>query len=208
MKAILIFLLLTITSFASAEICTSVIKDRRGYEWETFTRSSYSRQAACDQASYDCSGALSYGQSQGRYYDAFCEIKFEAPNPYPFPLICQTDLVDFMGRTYSSFNAEGVNEWDACNLSNNLCSEALAKMGNFGFRCENKGIINRNDPRSTTEQCIVNRQDAFGRLIQGYFGVATGSVNTDVRGEACKSALNLCLRDLGNRQFCNIVPKI
>jgi len=208
MKTLLIFLLLAISGLVSAEVCTSVIKDRRGYEWESFTRSSYSQQSACDYAIYDCNGALSYGQSMGRYYDSYCEIK--NTNPPRYPVVCQTDLTDPIGGILSSYKAQGMNEWVACSSSDNLCKSALSKMGKFGFRCINKGLINdRNDPLppngTITEQCLVYRQDAYGAIFQSYFGTAMGPYNTDVHGEACRRALNFCMPDLRDRQYCNIV---
>lgn len=223
MKTLLALFLLAFSAGAMAETCTSVIKDRSGYEWESFTRSSYSQQAACDQASYDCRGALSYGQSVGRYYDAFCEIKYDRPNPYPDPnpypnpnpyprpnpLVCQTDLVDYYGGTVRSFTAPGSSEWDACNTSDNFCKTELARHDSYGYRCVNRGLIgNRNDPRppgrTRTEQCTANRLDPAGMFIQSYIATATGPINSDVFGEACRQAVNNCSRELRGRQTCNI----
>jgi hypothetical protein len=210
MKALLIFLMMCFSGLVSAEVCTSVIKDRRGYEWETFTRSSYSQQSACDFATYDCNGALSYGQSMGRYYDAFCVIKFDRPIPPQYPLVCQTDLVDPIGGVLNSFKANGMSEWEACSHSDNFCKSALSKIGKFGFRCINRGLINdRNDPlppnSTKTEQCLVYRQDAYGAVLQSYYATATGPYNSDVHGDACRKALNFCMPELRNNQFCNIV---
>ncbi|MDD4974017.1 MAG: hypothetical protein PHY93_06680 [Bacteriovorax sp.] len=215
MKKLLALFLLGFSVGSMAEVCTSVIKDRSGYEWETFTRSSYSQQAACDQATYDCRGALSYGQSIGRYYDAACEIKFDRPNPYPnptpypTPLICQTDLVDYYGRTVRSFTAPGSSEWDACNTSDNFCKSELARNDSYGYRCVNRGLIgNRNDPRrperTRTEQCSANRLDPAGMFIQSYFATATGPINSDVLGDACRRAISDCSREIRGRQTCNI----
>ena len=209
MKKIIIFVLLVISSLASAEVCTSVIKDREGSEWETFTSSSYSQQAACDQASYNCNNALTYGQSIGRYHNAYCELKFDRPIPSPGPLICQTDLVDYYGRTVRSFTAPGSSEWDACNTSDNFCKSELARNDSYGYRCVNRCLIgNRNDPRppqrTKTEQCTANRLDPAGMFIQSYFATATGPVNSDVLGDACRLAMNNCSREIRGRQTCNI----
>ena len=209
MKALIAIIILTISGLASAEMCTSVIRDRSGYEWESFTRTSYSKQAACDQASYDCRGALNYGQSIGRYYDAICDLKDERPNPYPSSIICQTDLVDYNNRTIRIFSAPGSNEYDACNTSDNFCKAELSRNDSYGYRCVNRGLIgNRNDPRppdrTRTEQCTANRLDPAGMFIQSYIASATGPINSDVRGEACRNAINQCSRELRGRQFCNI----
>lgn len=212
MKTLLAFFLLTFSALASAEICTSVIRDRNGYEWETFTRSSYSQQAACDMAIYDCRGALSYGQSMGRYYDAFCEIKYDRPDPYPDPrpnpIVCQADLVDRYMRVVRVFTAPGSSEWDACNTSMRFCQDALNRRDTMGTSCVNRGVIdNRNEPRpprTKTEQCTANRLDPAGMFIQSYVATAIGPMNSDVRGEACRRAINDCSRDLRGRQTCQI----
>ncbi|MDO9181068.1 MAG: hypothetical protein Q7U04_01605 [Bacteriovorax sp.] len=220
MKLLLACILLTISGLTSASECTSVIKDRSGYQFESFTRSSYSQQAACDQAIYDCNGALSYGQSVGRYYDAHCEIQFDqpAPSPYPrprpgpgpSPLVCQTDLVDYYGSTVRSFTAPGSSEWDACNTSDNFCKTELARNNSYGYRCVNRGLIgNRNDPRppsrrTKTEQCSANRYDPSGMYIQSYNASATGPMDSDVLGVACRNAMNMCSSELRGRQTCNI----
>ena len=206
MKTLVIFLLMAISGLVSAEVCTSVIKDRRGYEWETFTRSSYSQQSACDFAIYECNGALSYDQSMGKYYDAFCEIKYDRPIPPPPIVVCQTDLVDPIGGIITSYKAQGIDAWQACTSSDNTCKSALSKMGKFGFRCINKGLIN--DPRqptgNRTEQCFVNRQDYNGSILQTYYGTARGPYNSDVYGEACRQALNICIPELRAGQNCII----
>ena len=217
MKTLLAIFILVISGLASAEVCTSVIKDRSGYEWETFTRSSYSQQAACDQSDFDCRGALSYGQSVGRYYDAYCEIKYETPNPYPNPnpsprpnpLVCQTDLVDYYNRTVRTFTAPGSSEWDACSTSDIFCKTELARNDSYGYRCVNRGLIgNRNDPRppsrTKTEQCTANRLDPAGMFIQSYFATASGPIDSDVLGNACRQAVSDCSREIRGRQTCNI----
>ncbi len=224
MKSLLALLILGFSAFASAEVCTSVIRDRSGYEWETFTRSSYSQSAACDQALYDCRDALAYAQSYGRYYDAQCEIKWNnpyptpTPNPYPNPYptpnpsgyICQTDLVDYYGNTVRSFTAPGADPATACMTSDNFCKVELARNNTYGTRCENRGLIgNRNDPRppsrNRVEQCTVNRLDPAGMFVQAYTEQASGPINSDVKGEACRLALQDCSRDIRGRQTCNIV---
>ncbi len=227
MKTVLALILLGLSSLASAEVCTSVIKDRQGYEWETYTRSSYSQQAACDQATYDCRQALAYAQASGRYYDAQCEIKWNSPvpnpypnpypnpnpnpypNPYPRTFVCQTDLVDYYSNVVRTFTAPGANEYDACNTSDIFCKSELARNDSYGARCVNRGLIDsRNDPRppsrTKTEQCTASRLDPAGMFIQSYMATATGPINSDVRGEACRNAFNDCSRDLRGRQTCNI----
>lgn len=223
MKTALALFFLMFASWAQAETCTAVIKDRLGYEFESFTRSSYSQQAACDQATYDCRGALAYGQSIGRYYDAHCELKFDRPTPYPDPypdpyptpnpgpyprpVVCQTDLVDMYGRVVRSFTAPGQNEWDACSTSDKFCKVELARNDSYGHRCVTKGLIGGHEPRpprTKTEYCTANRYDPAGMYIQSYRASATGPINSDVYGEACREALHDCSRDLRGRQTCQI----
>ena len=218
MKSLLAILFLGISSLASAEMCTSVIKDNYGQEYETFTRSSYSQQDACGQADYDCRRALADAQANGQYYNASCQFKFDTPNPIPYPpnppraIICQTDLVDYYGRTVRSFSAPGANEMDACRMSDQFCKVELARNDTYGSTCVNRGLIdNRNDPyppnpypRTKTESCSVNRLDPAGMFIQTYSETETGPIDSDVRGQACREALDECSREIRGRQTCNI----
>lgn len=77
--ALLVFLLSTVVS---AEICSVVIRDQYGYDYDSFTRSSYSINAACDDATWDCRQKLSEYQSYGRYYNATCVVREVSPS-YP-----------------------------------------------------------------------------------------------------------------------------
>ena len=195
MKTALVFCALFFSSLVSAETCTSVIRDRSGYEWESFTRTSYSQQAACDQAIYDCHGALSFGQSVGRYFNAFCEISSRPSDPQPTPdqnpIVCRTDLVDIYNQIVRIFSAPGASEFDACNNSDRFCKYEISNEP-------------RMPERTRTEQCSVNRLDPAGMFIQNYIAFATGPINSDVRGEACRSAYNQCSMQLRGRQTCNI----
>lgn len=229
MKTLFALLFLATAFTAQAETCTSVIKDSRGYEWESFTRSSYSQASACDQATYDCNQALSWARSQGRYYDAQCVLKWQNdpypnpypspyptpnPNPYPVPTpgpgayICQTDLVDYYGGIVRSFTAPGSSEYEACNQSDTFCKSELARRDSYGSRCVTRGLINRRPgpvpPRTRTESCTANRYDPAGVFIQSYMASATGPIDSDVRGAACRQAYNDCSRDLRGRQTCQI----
>lgn len=221
MKTLFALALFAMAAMAQAEVCTSVIKDSRGYDWETFTRSSYSTQAACDQAMYDCNSALSWARSQGRYYDAQCMIQWQNPNPYPNPypdpgpgrrdVMCQTDLVDYYGRVVRSFTGSGPNESSACAHSDNFCKYELARNDSYGARCITRGIVHRPGPgpgpippRTKTESCTANRYDPAGMFIQSYMASATGPWDSDVRGAACRQAYNDCSRDLRGRQSCQI----
>lgn len=221
MKTLFALALFAMAAMAQAEVCTSVIKDSRGYDWETFTRSSYSTQAACDQAMYDCNSALSWARSQGRYYDAQCMIQWQNPNPYPNPypdpgpgrrdVMCQTDLLDYYGRLVRSFTGTGPNEPSACAQSDNFCKYELARNDSYGARCVTRGIVHRPGPgpgpippRTKTESCTANRYDPAGMFIQSYMASATGPWDSDVRGAACRQAYNDCSRDLRGRQSCQI----
>jgi hypothetical protein len=204
MKKIFALLLFSLSTLASAEICTAVIKDmQNGYEYESFTRQGYSMPAACDQASYECNDALSRAQSYGRYYGAQCIVKFN-PNPYPRQVVCQTDMVNQWNETQRIFTAPGQSPSDACYQSDSLCKMALARSGGFGYRCVNQGIINDRPNRTKTENCTVNRLDPAGMFIQSYFATATGPIFSDVKGQACNRAMNDCSYQLRGRQFCQI----
>lgn len=207
MKLILTFAILIFSNLVSAELCTAVLKDRRNLELEVFNGSSYSREAACNEALYNCHRSLSDAQSNGRYYDAFCEIKIERHEPRV--IICQTDLVDYYNRVVRTFSAPGTTEWEACNTSDNFCKSELARHDSFGTRCVNRGLIDhRNDPRRPerrkTETCTADRRDPAGMFIQSYSTTSTGPIFSDVKGEACRNAINECMSDLRGRQTCQI----
>lgn len=90
MKVLIAFLVLLIANIASADICRVAIVDQYGYEYDNFIRSSYSTNAACDDATWDCRQKLSEYQSYGRLYNAICRIKeitptYPSPSPYPNP---------------------------------------------------------------------------------------------------------------------------
>lgn len=86
MKKFLALLLFAVSTASFAEMCTYVIRDNYGYEYQNFTRDSYTHSAACSFAEYDCKRALSEGQSVGRYYNAICMEKYWGPTyPQPYP---------------------------------------------------------------------------------------------------------------------------
>jgi hypothetical protein len=215
MKLLIGLFLLTLTTFAQANVACSVsIKDNYGFEYEVLTRYSYSREAACSEAHYACRQSIAEGQTYGRYYDAFCVEQNSAPNPPPRPpfppntnLMCTTDLVDTFGSTIRSFTGYGRTEWEACGQSDEFCRYELSRGDSFGKRCLTRGIGNGpgpRPPRQTTEQCTVNRYDPAGYFIQSYFASHTGPVNSDVKGEACRKAINTCSYDIRGRQTCRI----
>ena len=88
----------------------------------------------------------------------------------------------------------------------------LARADTFGSTCVNRGLIdNRNDPyppspypRTKTESCSVSRLDPAGMFIQSYNETETGPIDSDVRGQACREALDECSREIRGRQTCNI----
>lgn len=216
MKALLGLFLLTIASVSFAgETCTYVIKDRYGYEYENHTRYSYSKDAACSDASWSCNTALSNARAQGRYYDANCEMKYDGPvNPRPpFPpvqtVMCTTDLVDWYGNTIRSFSGRGNSEWEACGQSDEFCRYELQRGDSNGRRCVTRGTGGGypnppRPPRETTESCTANRHDPAGYFIQSYTATHTGPIGSDVRGEACRKALNYCSYDIRGRQTCRL----
>lgn len=218
MKALLGLFLLSIAGMSFAgETCTYVIKDRYGYEYENHTRySSYSRDAACSDASWACSTALSNARAQGRYYDANCEMKYDGPNnprpPYPPTTVvsCTTDLVDWYGSIIRSFSGTGYNQSEACRQSDQFCQYELQRGDSNGRRCVTRGNGGGGypnpprPPRETTESCTANRYDPAGFFIQSYNASHTGPVGTDVRGQACRKAIDYCSREIRGRQTCRL----
>lgn len=213
LKTILALAIMAFANFALAtESCTYSIKDRYGFEYETLTRYSYSRESACSDADFACRQAIAEGQRYGRYYDAHCEEKYDAPRP-PMPpgrdLICTTDLVDYYGSIVRSFSGRGRTEYEACAQSDEFCKYELSRHDTRGSRCLTRGINGRPGPgpgplppRVKTESCTATRFDPQGITIENYFASHTGPVHSDVRGEACRIALNYCSQELRGRQFC------
>ncbi len=214
MKIFISLFLLSMSTFASAEFCTSAIKDQYSqYEYQNFTRSSYSYDDACFQAITDCRRALADAQSQGRYYNANCLITSSAPTPPPRPpqenLICRTDLLDYWGNTIRQFTAQSWDARSACDQSDEFCRMELSRGRNNGARCLNMGIINqrpnpRPRPQTVVETCQSSRLDPAGMYVEGYTGRAEGPRGSDVKGEACREAMSLCSRELVGRQTCRL----
>lgn len=221
-KNILVIMLLAIsTKIAMAETCSAVIKDRYNSTIDRYTESSYSKEAACDQAMYQCNRALSDARSQGRMYDANCEIESifnPAPNPYPNPyptpwpstFRCTSDLVDQWNRVIRSFESEANSEWEACRNSESICNQERNRYPGYGVQCITRrgGEGPRPIPtpgRIKTESCEVGRFDPAGRYIQSYFAQASGPLYEDVKSRACNEARFSCERELRGRQYCNIL---
>ncbi len=214
----LLFVVFSLSAFAQQESCSVAVKDRfSGVEYEVLTRYSYSRDAACSDAISDCHDTIRMGQSYGRYYDAFCEIKGYSPIPPspprpPFPptsgAICTTDLVDYWGSIVRSFRGEGRTMWDACRESESFCQYELSRGNSRGVRCETRGNGSYPPPppppRDVTETCTANRHDPAGYFIESYYATFTGPRGTDVKGEACRRAHSLCSSEIRGRQTCQI----
>jgi hypothetical protein len=213
MKNLLALILLTFSTFASAEFCTTAIRDQfTQYEYQSFMRSSYSHDDACFQAMSDCRAALNDAQSQGRYYNANCVFTNNQPPPPrpPQMLMCRTDLLDFWGRTIRQFTGQGRDEYSACRQSDEICKMELARGTSNAVSCMNRGIIGGGDqyprprPPVIIEECRASRLDPAGMFVETYLGRAEGPRGTDVKGEACRDAMNACSRELVGRQTCNI----
>jgi hypothetical protein len=212
MKTLIALALMAIASMASAqESCTYAIKDNYGYEYETLTRYSYSRQAACSDADFACRQAIAEGQRYGRYYNAHCEEKWDRPTPPPREVMCTTDLVDWNNYVVRSFTGTGRTDYEACAQSENFCRYELQRHDTRGYRCITRGNNpgpgpgpGPRPPRTTTESCTATRFDPQGITIQNYFASHTGPVNSDVKGEACRKALYSCQSEIRGRQYCNV----
>lgn len=217
MKTLLALILLSVASasFAS-DSCTFSIKDRYGYEYETHTRISYNQQAACSDADYACRVAISDGQRNGRYMDAYCEQKSViTPNRPPLPptstTMCSTDLVDYYGGIVRSFTGYGQTQWEACNQSEQFCNYELSRDTSRGYRCVTRngnGYPNPypqpRPPRDQTETCKASRFDPAGYYIESYIQSYTGPYGSDVKGEACRRAYQQCNYEIRGRQTCRI----
>lgn len=216
MKTLLALLVLCFSTVTMAsESCTFVIKDNYGYEYEQITRLGYSGSDACSNASYDCSVELSRAQQSGRYYDAFCAQKYGPTTPSRPPLpptavaTCTTDLVDYYGYNVRSFTGSGRTQYEACAQSNEFCQYELRRGNSNGYRCVTRnngggGYPSPRPPRETTESCSARRFDPSGIFIQSYFASYTGPIGSDVKGEACRRALNSCSYEIRGRQTCRI----
>lgn len=85
MKTTIIFSALFFSTMVGAEICTVGIRDQNGNIYNTFIRTSYSMNAACDNALWDCQQMLSEYRSLGNHYNSYCEVLATTPTIPPFP---------------------------------------------------------------------------------------------------------------------------
>jgi len=206
----LIFLTLFFSNNVFAESCSAVIKDRWNNILERYVSNDYSRDRACSEAMMNCQRSLSDARSNGRYYDADCSFE-NVYDPYPpNQTVCTTNLLDQYDRVVRSFTAQGRNEYEACGMSDQMCSNELYRSPQWGMKCIRQRNPNPNPnpnpypPRQKTETCTANRFDPAGMFIQSYYATETGPFNTDVLRRACEKAIAYCQRDLKGRQFCNI----
>ena len=219
MKTLLALFLLTIASTTFAmDSCTYSVKDRYGYEYENHTRLAYDRYEACREADYACRVAVSEGQRNGRYMDAFCEENniIINPNRPPLPptstITCTTDIVDYYNVSIRSFTGYGQTQGQACAQSEEFCNYELSRNTNQGWRCLTRGTNGGGGnpypqprpPRYVTETCRASRFDPAGYFVQSYLQTHTGPEYTDVKGQACSKAYGQCQNDIRGRQVCRI----
>lgn len=214
MKTLLALFLITVANASFAvDSCTSVIKDRYGYNYETHTRVSYSKQAACSDADYACRMAISEGERNGKYLDSFCEVQdnIGTPNRPPYPpsstMTCTTDIVDYYNVRIRSFTGSGQTLRQACSQSEEFCHYELSRNTGRGWRCQtrqgNGGGYPR-PPREVTETCRASRFDPAGYFIESYLQSHRGPINSNVKGEACRKAYTQCTYEIRGRQTCRI----
>lgn len=219
MKTLLALFLMTIASASFAiDSCSYIIKDRYGYEYETHTRRAYNKQAACSDADYACRVAISEGQRNGQYMDAFCEEKNGTiisdipPIPPTSTVMCTTDIVDYYNVSIRSFTGYGQTTRQACAQSEEFCNYELSRNTTRGWRCQTRGANGGGSypypqprpPRDVTESCRVSRFDPAGYYIQTYIQTHTGPAYTDVKGEACRKAFSQCSYEIRGRQTCRV----
>ena len=85
MKKLFASALLLISATSFAETCTVVMRDYYGTQVNTFTRYSYSYDAACNEAQYDCKQDMAERQVNGGWYGLTC-LEISSPNyPTPYP---------------------------------------------------------------------------------------------------------------------------
>jgi hypothetical protein len=85
MKKLLALLVCLFASNLFAETCTYIMKDYYGSEVQRFTRFSYSYNAACDEAQYDCKQDLAERQVRGGAYGLVCQELYSPSYPTPNP---------------------------------------------------------------------------------------------------------------------------
>jgi len=220
MKTLLALFLMSVSTVSFAiDSCSYVIKDRYGYQYETHTRMAYGKYAACSDADYACRSALSEGQRQGKYMDAFCEENdgVITPNRPPLPptstITCTTDIVDYWDVSIRSFTGYGQTIGQACAQSEEFCNYELSRNTTRGWRCQTRGTNGGGypnpypqprPPRNVTETCRASRFDPAGYYVQSYIQTHTGPEHTDVKGEACRKAYSQCTYEIRGRQTCRI----
>lgn len=135
------------------------------------------------------------------------------PIPPSFTIMCRTDLVDYYNTVVRSFSGYGQNKRQACAQSEEFCNYELYRNNSNGRRCITRGSNDgggypypQPNPgrHQVTKECRATRYDPSGYFIQSYNQTHTGSINSDVKGEACRKAFNQCSYELRGRQTCRI----
>lgn len=141
LTVILFALSLTVAADASANSCTALLKNGRGYTLDTFNAWGYDRVDACNQARRQCQRAMRNGRHNAR--NLYCEVAGRHGGGYGQTVTrtCGAELVGPRGRTIQYFQARangyrgsGVKQ-QACRKALRKCNRMKNEQGRYRARC-------------------------------------------------------------------------
>ncbi len=143
MKVFGLAILLTLGLFsanASAESCTALLKDNRGYTLNTFNSWGYDRRDACRNARSNCERMRRNGPYNGR--NLRCVVpNHGGGNGHRITRSCSSSLVDRYNRVRRRFTgrASGYGENQvrqaACRAALRQCNRERSQTGSYNFQC-------------------------------------------------------------------------
>ncbi len=104
---------------------------------------------------------------------------------------CRAFLKNGQGYILETFNVNGYNRAEACQIASQTCQRALRNgpYSGSGLRCEVEGVQN---PGYIVRSCQVVLEDNFGRGIRGFLGQARGRSHAEAYQAACRDGLRDC----------------
>jgi len=203
MKNIVLFFALVFSASAAASTCTYDLKDRNGYDINTFRASSYYRSEACSMARQQCQDDLIRRHRRQRDPGAYCSERYFDDGRSQDRRVCKFNLVRGNGRIIETFRSRGYNP---CQEAKRECRQELryrqSNGRNMRARCEKDGYSNPRQPRMVSKSCSVERIGRRGRFVQTHFGSAYGPQGSGVQQQACQQAMRSCRSAANHRQTC------
>ncbi len=204
MKNIVLLFALVFSAYASASNCTYDLKDRSGFDLETFRSYATYRFEACDEARMECQNELIRRHRRQRNPGAYCAERYYDDGRNNQRKTCRFNLVTRRGRVVDSFQSRGYNP---CQDAKRECRQELRYRQNNGrnmnARCEKEGRFEPVPPtRMVSRSCTVDRMGRRGRVVQSHFGSSYGRQGTGVQRQACDQAMRSCRMSTRGNQRC------